>query len=165
MFLINGQDISSLGMYFKKGTIFKELLKMPKPKERQLNNWSDENGYDYDNLSPTYFEPLEYNPTVYLVANNLSQLITRRDSLIALLNDPEGFTLTSITLGKDYLLRFVDSGQFNDLTPVWKGRKLFCEIQMKWINNHEQAEEYGVLYDDNDVPILDEEGHYIIVKK
>src|SRR5690606_22226247 len=93
MFSIDNTNTDGLGLYFRRDSIYNELGKLPKPKERFYNDWIDEHGKDYDTQAPTVYESLQYDIQCYLVAEGVADFQEKRASLLEILSRPEGFTL------------------------------------------------------------------------
>ncbi|MCS4164469.1 hypothetical protein [Sphingobacterium sp. BIGb0116] len=116
-FSINDMDaLTQFKLLFRRGT-FSELLKLPVPKERAFHDWSDEHGKDYDDVSATVFQALQYSIKCYLKSSSLNDLQNQRESLLKVLSDPKGFNLRVDALGRSYALRYVSSPDFNILNP------------------------------------------------
>lgn len=116
-FSINGKDaVVQFKLLFRRGT-FSELLKLPTPKERAFHDWQDEHGKDYDDVSATVYEALQYNIKCYLKSSSLSDLQNQREALLQVLSNPKGFNLRVDALGRSYSLRYVSSPDFNILNP------------------------------------------------
>jgi hypothetical protein len=107
---------TQFGVLFQRGT-WSELLKLPTPKQRASHNWADEHGLDYDEVTPTYFEPLQYNIKCYFRCTSLTDLQNKREALLIILSKPGGFNLRVDALGRSYSLRYVSSPDFNILNP------------------------------------------------
>lgn len=161
MFNINDFSTDGLGLYFKKDSIYNEFLKLPKPKERFFNDWKDEHGKDYDETSPTYYEPLQYQIQCYLIADYTSDLINKRSQILSLISNPAGFTIYSNTLGRGFHLRYIDSPSFRNLNPIWSQGKLYCEFTLVLENNfnpteveYELSDEENFMFTENDEQII-----------
>lgn len=158
----NSTPITSLGLFFRKGSLYKELLKLPKPKERFFNEWPDQNGREYDTTSPTVFEALQYSIACYLTADSIGDLQQKRSDILELISKPEGFTLFSQTLGRGFALRYIESGSFNTINPIWSKGKLYCEFTLTLENNFAATEQLFRL-EDLDSIVLTEQGEEIYV--
>lgn len=163
---VNWNDIPTreLGLYFKKGGLYQELLKLPKPKERFSYDWKDENGKEYDTITPTVYESLQYNIPCYLVADNIDDLQAKRAAILELISAPEGFSFYSNTLGRGYYLRYIDSPSFRTLNPIWSNGKLYCEFSLLFENNFDPtltsfalADEYNFIITESDEQIIVED--------
>jgi len=139
-FELNANNTESLGLFFKRGSLYKELLKLPKPKQRVFNEWPDEHGKEYDTTSPTVYESLTYTIDCYLVAADVADLMNKRRVLLELLSAPDGFSLYSNTLQRGYSLRYIDSPSFNTLVPVWRNDTLYCEFSLALENNFDAVD-------------------------
>lgn len=159
---LNDSETEGLGLYFKRDGLYRELLKLPKPKQRFFNEWADEHGKDYDDSAPTVYESLEYDISCYLWATDAANLQYKRSAILDLISAPDGFTLFSNTLGRGYHLRYIDSPSFRNLTPLFVQGKLYCEFTLKLENNFKPSEAEFFLADDTDY-ILTEDEEYIIV--
>lgn len=162
IFRLNDIDTKSLGLLFKKGSVFSQLLKYPKPKERFSNNWIDEHGKEYDNVSPTVYESLQYNIDCYLVASNVADLQEKRSRILELISDPLGFTFFSTTLGRGFRLRYLDSPSFRNMVPLFTKGNIYCEFTLNLENNFDPSETWFYLADD-EAYILTENNEYIIL--
>ena len=162
MFNINEANTEGLGLYFKRDSIYNELGKLPKPKQRFFNDWADEHGKDYDEVSPTYYEALEYSIGCYLVAIDIADFQEKRSVILSIISAPSGFTLFSETLGRGFHLRYIDSPSFRHINPVWSSGKLYCEFVLKMENNFKPTLTEFFLADEDDY-ILTEQDEYIIV--
>lgn len=160
MFSIDNANTEGLGLYFRRGSIYNELGKLPKPKERFFNNWADEHGKDYDTQSPTVFEALQYDIQCYLVAEGVADFQTKRSSLLEILSQPEGFTLFSNTLGRGYHLRYLDSPTLRHLVPIWSVRRIYAEFTLRLENNFAPSEMRFFLTDEIDY-VLTENDEFI----
>jgi len=159
---LNDKSTEGLGLYFKRGSLYSELLRLPKPKQRFFNEWADEHGKDYDESAPAYYEPLEYDIACYLVAADVADLQEKREAILSLISAPAGFTFFSNTLGRGYHLRYIDSPSFRNLTPLFVQSKLYCEFTLKLENNFHATDTQFYLADD-EAYILTEDNEYIIV--
>ncbi|MCL7987726.1 hypothetical protein M8998_07230 [Sphingobacterium sp. lm-10] len=159
---LNSLRATSLGLYFRKGSLYSELLKLPKPKERFFNEWPDQHGKEYDTTSPTVYESMQYSIVCYLVADNVQDLQEKRTAILQLISAPTGFSFFSETLSRGYALRYVESPSFNTLTPIWSNGKLYCEFTLTLENNFAATEQLNVLQDINSI-VLTERGEQILV--
>ncbi|OYD41152.1 hypothetical protein [Sphingobacterium cellulitidis] len=162
MFSIETLNTDGLGLHFKRGSLFSQLLKYPKPKERFFNNWSDEHGKDYDNVSPTVYETLQYNIDCYLIAESVADLQVKRSRILELISGPSGFTFFSNTLGRGFHLRYQDSPSFRNMVPLFTNGRIYCEFTLNLENNFEPTETWFRLADD-EAYILTEDNEYIII--
>lgn len=160
MFSIDNTNTDGLGLYFRRDSIYNELGKLPKPKERFYNDWIDEHGKDYDTQSPTVYESLQYDVQCYLVAEGVADFQEKRASLLEILSRPEGFTLFSNTLGRGFHLRYLDSPTLRHLVPVWSGRRIYAEFTLRLENNFAPTETWFFLTDEVDY-VLTENNEYI----
>lgn len=163
MFELAGQNTEGLGMYFKKGTLNRELLKVPKPKARYTYDWKDQHGVERDTVTPIVYETMQYNISCYLVAENIADLLNKRDAVIHLLSNPAGFILKSNTLGRSYKLYYIDSTLFNTLNPINTNGKLYCEFSLTLENDYEATVNEFYLSDDNAL-IVTEDDDYIVIE-
>lgn len=163
MFELEGQNTEGLGLYFKKGTLNKELLKLPKPKARYTYDWKDQHGLERDTISPMYYEPVTYNIGCYLVGNDVADLLSKRDSLINVISNPAGFILKSNTLGRSYKMTYIDSTNFNVLSGINGNSKIYCEFMLVVENDYQATINEFYLADDT-VLILTEDDSYIVVQ-
>ncbi|MFD1770859.1 hypothetical protein [Sphingobacterium suaedae] len=163
---VNFNDTPSqdLGLFFKKGGLYGELLKLPKPKERYSYDWKDEHGKEYDTFSPTVYESLQYNIPCYLVANDVDDLQAKRTAILELISAPAGFDFYSNTLGRGFKLRYIDSPSFRTMNPIWSKGKLYCEFTLVFENNFDPtitqfalADEYNFIVTENDEQIIVED--------
>lgn len=139
-FELENENAESFGLYFKKRTLFKELLKPPKIKEPYTKNWPDQHGTERDTISPTRFESIDYSPICYLIGDNIEDLINKRSRVIELLSNPKGFLLNCPVLGRSYRLYYKDIQNFNVLTPMLdRPGKLYCEFTLNLINNFDEV--------------------------
>ncbi|PVH27012.1 hypothetical protein [Sphingobacterium corticibacter] len=160
--ILNSTPATSLGLYFRRGSLYSELLKLPKPKERFFNEWPDQHGREYDTTSPTVYEPLQYSIACYLTADSIGDLQQKRSDVLELISKPEGFTLFSETLGRGFALRYIESGSFNTINPIWSKGKLYCEFTLTLENNFAPTEQLFRLEDINSI-VLTEKGEEIYV--
>ena len=160
MFSIDNTNTDGLGLYFRRDSIYNELGKLPKPKERFYNDWIDEHGKDYDTQSPTVYESLQYDAQCYLVAEGVADFQEKRASLLEILSRPDGFTLFSNTLGRGFHLRYLDSPSLRHLVPVWSGRRIYAEFTLRLENNFAPTETWFFLTDEADY-VLTENNEYI----
>jgi len=163
MFELGGENTEGLGLYFKKGTLNGELLKLPKPKARYTHDWGDENGLERDTISPMVYEPAKYNISCYIVADDLTDLLAKRISVIEILSNPEGFILKSATLGQSYKLHYIDSTIFKTLNPIHHNGRLYCEFNLVLENDY-QATLNQFILEDIDGLILSENDEHIVVQ-
>lgn len=161
-FNINDKSTEGLGLYFKRGSLYSELLRLPKPKQRFFNEWADEHGRDYDESAETVYDPLEYDIACYLVAEDVYDLQEKRSAILSMISAPGGFTMFSNTLGRGFHLRYMDSPSFRNLTPLFVQGKLYCEFTLKLENNFQETDTQFFLADD-EAFILTEDNEYIIV--
>ncbi|TDS14731.1 hypothetical protein [Sphingobacterium paludis] len=159
----NDKTQEALGIHFKRGTLYNQLLRFPKPKERYSYDWKNEHGKEVDELSPTVYEAIQYNVSCYLEAKDLPDFMAKRAALLAILSDPKGFILTSHTLGLSYKLRYIDSPSFNTLTPIWTGGKLYAEFTLTLENNYAPTINVFELADEESL-IVTESGDQIYVE-
>ncbi len=159
----NDKPQTALGIHFKQGTLYNQLLRLPKPKERYSYDWKDEHGKEVDEVSPTVYEAIQYNFACYLEADNLPDFMAKRAALLAILSAPEGFILTSHTLGLSYKLRYIDSPSFNTLTPIWREGKLYAEFTLTLENNYAPTINVFELADEESL-IVTESGDQIYVE-
>lgn len=126
---------TSFGLFFQRGTL-SQLLKLPTPKERASHNWGDEHGLDYDRVSPTYFESIQYNIKCYLKSTSLTDLQNQRDALLEILSKPSGFNLRVDALGRSYSLRYISSPDFRVLNhmPV-ESDEIYTDFTLVLENN------------------------------
>jgi len=162
MFSIETLNTEGLGLYFKRGSLFSQLLKFPKPKERFSNNWLDEHGKEYDNVSPIVYESLQYNIDCYLVASSVGDLLEKRSQILELSSGPSGFTFFSNTIGRGFRLRYLDSPSFRNMVPLFSKGQIYCEFTLNLENNFEPTESWFYLADDEGY-ILTENDEYIIL--
>lgn len=162
MFDIENANTEGLGLYFKRGSLFGELLKLPKPKERFFNDWADDHGKDYDSTTPTFYEALKYSIGCYLIADDIGDLQDKRTAILSLISNPAGFTLYSQTLGRGFHLRYLDSPSFRNMTPLFAKGKLYCEFTLELENNFAPADTEFYLADDQ-AYILTENNEYITI--
>jgi len=135
-FELENKDTVSFGLYFQRGT-WGELLKLPVPKERAYHDWADEHGRDYDDVSPTVFQALQYNIKCYLKSNSLTDLQNQREALLEILAKPKGFNLRIDALGRSYALRYISSPDFTVLNPRTIGGDIFSDFTLVLENNFE----------------------------
>lgn len=162
MFSIDDKETVLTGIYFKRGSVYDELGKLPKPKEAFFNNWPDQHGKDYDETVPMVFEALEYNISCYLIANDIGEYLNKRDELLAILMKPTGFTLFSNTLGRAFHLRYLDSTFFHHVNPVWSNGKLYIEFMLKLENNFKPTDGKYYLTTGGDY-LLTENNEYLVI--
>lgn len=162
-FELQGENTEGLGLYFKKGSLYKEFLQLPKPKERYSYDWKDQHGLERDTISPIAYEAMRYNIGCYIVANDLSDLLNMRTALLELLSNPEGFIFKSNTLGKSYKLHYIECQGFNTLNPIWSNGKLYCEFNLVLENDFEPTLNEFYLADDEAL-IITEDDEYIVVE-
>lgn len=162
MFNIDDAVADGLGLYFKKESIFNQLGRLPKPKPRFFNDWPDQHGKDYDEVSPTFYEALEYEISCILIAESVSDFQEKRSQILSIISQPVGFTLFSETLGRGFHLRYLDSPSFRHINPVWSNGKLYCEFVLKLENNFKPTLTEFFLADKENY-ILTEQDQYIIV--
>ncbi|MEN5087662.1 hypothetical protein ABE426_14440 [Sphingobacterium faecium] len=160
--MLNNQQTEALGLYFKKGILYKELLKYPKAKQRYTYNWPDQHGEEIDRVSPTYYESLNYSIACYLEAENIEDLQVKRGRILELISAPEGFLLKSETLGRTFRLFYLDSPSFNTINPIWNKGQLYCEFMLNFKNNFDKEEQVLALADVKGL-ILTELGEQIYV--
>lgn len=163
MFELEGENTEVLGLYFKKGALNRELLKLPKPKERYVYDWMDQSGLERDTTSPIVYEKATYNIGCYLVANDIADLFKKRTDVIEILSNPAGFILKSNTLGKSFKLYYMDSTGFNTLTSVNTNGKIYCEFILVLENDYEGTINEFYLADETSL-IVTEDGDYIVVE-
>lgn len=162
MFNIDDVVADGLGLYFKKESIYNQLGRLPKPKPRFFNDWADQHGKDYDEVSPTFYETLEYEISCILIAESVSDFQEKRSQILSIISQPGGFTLFSATLGRGFHLRYLDSPSFRHINPVWSNGKLYCEFVLKLENNFKPTLTEFFLADKENY-ILTEQDQYIIV--
>lgn len=162
MFNINEANTEGLGLYFKRDSLYKELLRLPKPKERYTKDWRDEHGLEVDRMSPTRYEAIEYSISCYLVAEDVNDLQEKRENIITILGNPNGFRLYSQTLGREYRLDYLDSPSFRNITPLFIQGRIYCEFTLNLRNNYDPTLTEFYLADDENY-ILTEQDEYIIV--
>ena len=163
MFELNGENTEGLGFYFKRGSLNRELLKLPKPKPRYTYDWKDQNGLERDTITPITYEAIQYTINCYLAATDLTDLLDKRNAVISLLSNPAGFVLKSNTLGRSYKMYYIDSTLFNTLTPINANSKLYCEFALTLENDYEATLNEFYLADDNAL-IVTEDEDYIVVE-
>ncbi|MBE8712528.1 hypothetical protein [Sphingobacterium hungaricum] len=164
MFDINAENTEELGLYFKRGSLFSELLKLPKPKPRFFNEWATENGKDYDTTSPTVYEAITYSPTCYLVADSVEDLLSKRSAIIQILSAPSGFTFGVKLFGREYHLRYLDSPSFRNLTPIaTTNGKQYCEFALNLENNFQPTNVDAIWIAEGGAEITTESGDNIWV--
>lgn len=161
MFDINSANTEGLGLYFKRSSLYRELLRLPKPKARFSNDWIDEHGKDYDSQSPTLYESIKYSIGCYLVAESIGDLMEKRSALLAIISLPEGFTLFSNTLGRGYKLRYLDSPSFRNMVPLFTSGRMYCEFTLELENNFDPTDTEFLLTDSVDY-VLTEQDEYVI---
>lgn len=162
-FELDSENIESLGLFFKQGTLFKELLKFPKPKTPYTYNWADQHGEERDTISPVRYESVKYAPVCYLIANDVDDLMAKRSAILELISNPKGFLLNSTTLGRSYKLYYEDSQTFNVLNPMLlSSGKIYCEFTLNLINNFDEVGLIVPLQDINSY-VLTEFGQQIYV--
>lgn len=160
---LNDTPSQDLGLFFKRGGLYSELLKLPKPKERYSYDWMDEHGKEYDTISPTVYESLRYEIPCYLVASDVDDLQAKRTAVLELISAPEGFNFYSNTLGRGFKLRYIDSPSFRTLNPVWSKGRLYCEFTLVLENNFDPTITEFILADDSNI-IVTEVDEQIIVQ-
>ncbi|MGA6117420.1 hypothetical protein [Sphingobacterium anhuiense] len=162
-FDVNNANTESLGLFFKKGTLFRELLKFPNPKPAYTYNWQDQHGEERDTISPVKYEPVKYGLVCYLVADDVEDLMAKRSAILELISNPKGFLLNSTTLGRSYKLYYEDSPTFNVLNPMLLASgKIYCEFTLNVINNFDEVGLIVPLQDSNSY-VLTELGQQIYV--
>lgn len=159
----NDSPVESLGLFFKRDSLYKELLKLPKPKERYSFDWKDDHGKERDTISTVVYEAVTYNVACYLVAENLPDLQAKRSAILELFSSPGGFILNIHTLGKSYHVYYMDSPSFNTLTPIWTKGKLYCEFTLNLENDFQETLNEFALADSNNL-IVTELNEQIIVQ-
>jgi len=166
-FELDQQDTASLGLFFKQGALYKELLKLPKPKETYAYDWKDQHGKERDTISPVRYEELKYSIDCYMIADNIDDLQIKRSAILELLSNPTGFVLYSQTLGRTFKLFYEDSPSFNVLNSVINnGRKVYCEFTLNLINNWDDAELIVPLEDVNQLALTElGDQIYVMIKK
>lgn len=162
-FELDNKNIESLGLFFKQGTLYKELLKFPKPKTPFTYNWADQHGEERDTISPVRYEPLKYTLVCYMVADDVDDLMAKRTKILDLISNPKGFLLNSTTLGRSFKLYYEDSPSFNLITPILTAAgKIYCEFTLNVINNFDEVGLIVPLQDINSY-VLTELGQQIYV--
>ncbi|MGJ1321446.1 hypothetical protein ACR780_02040 [Sphingobacterium faecium] len=162
-FELDAQNTESLGLFFKQGTLHKELLKLPKVKEPYTKNWPDQHGVERDTISPVRYEPLRYAPVCYLVADDVEDLQLKRIRILELISNRMGFVLNSTTLGRSFKLYYEDSPSFNLITPILTyAGKIYCEFTLNLVNNFDEVGLKVKLRDVNSL-VLTELGQQIYV--
>lgn len=162
-FELDTQNTESLGLFFKQGTLFKELLKFPKPKTPYTYNWADQHGEERDTISPVRYESVKYAPVCYLIATDVNDLMVKRSRILELISNPKGFLLNSSTLGRSYKLYYEDSPTFNVLNPILlSSGKIYCEFTLNLLNNFDEVGLIVPLQDVNSL-VLTELGEQIYV--
>jgi len=162
-FDVNNANTESLGLYFKKGTLFRELLKFPKPKPPYTYNWPNQHGEERDTISSVKYEPVKYALVCYLIADDVEDLMAKRSAILELISNPKGFLLNSTTLGRSYKLYYEDSPTFNVLNPMLLASgKIYCEFTLNVINNFGEVGLIVPLQDINSY-VLTELGQQIYV--
>ena len=162
-FELDNKNTESLGLFFKQGTLYRELLKFPKPKPAYTYNWPDQHGEERDTISPVKYDPVKYAPVCYLIANDVDDLMAKRSAILELISNPKGFLLNSTTLGRSYKLYYEDSPTFNVLNPMLlSSGKIYCEFTLNLINNFDEVGLIVPLQDINSY-VLTELGQQIYV--
>lgn len=159
----NDKPQTALGIHFKRGTLYNQLLRFAKPKERYTYDWKDQHGKEVDEVSPTIYEAIQYNFACYLEADSLPDFMAKRAALLEILAALEGFILTSHTLWMSYKLRYIDSPSFNTLTPISTSGKLYAEFTLTLENNYAPTINVFELADEEAL-IVTESGDQIYVE-
>ena len=139
MFEINDIQTSGIGIYFKRGALLSELMKLPEPKEGYSYDWGDEHGIEYDDNSPIVYKPLQYDVTVYISAPTPSALMNVRSTLLGILSDPAGFSLNVSPLEREFKLRYKGSSGARLISPIYSNGQQWCEIGLKLENNFDEV--------------------------
>lgn len=135
MFKLDNIVASEIGIYFKRGALLSELLKLPEPKEGYSYDWGNEHGVEYDTTSPMVFKSLQYDVTVYLCADSFSELLNVRSNLLELITNPEGFSLWIDAFEREFKLRYKGNGGAKLISPLFTNGKHWCEVNLKLENN------------------------------
>ncbi|HAF36725.1 MULTISPECIES: hypothetical protein [Sphingobacterium] len=130
----NKNTAAKFSLFFKRG-VWSELLKLPTPKERAFYDWPDEHGKNYDDFSPTIFEPLQYNIGCYLSSTSLARLQEQREVLLNILKKPEGFNLRVDALGRSFALRYITSPDLNIFNPRKTINIIYTDFTLVLENN------------------------------
>lgn len=166
-FELDNENAKSFGLYFKKGTLYKELLRPPSIKEPYTMDWADQHGVERDTISPTKFAAMTYSPVCYLIGDNIENLLDKRSRVMDLLSNPKGFLLNSPVLGRSYRLYYKEIQNFNVLTPMLGGPgRLYCEFTLVVENIFDEVGLVVPLQDVNSY-VLTEMGEqiYVIINK
>ena len=137
MFKLDDVLASEMGIYFKRGALINELLKLPEPKDGYSYDWGNEHGVEYDNTSTIKYKPLQYDVTVYLCADTISGLLDVRSNLLNIITKKEGFSLWVDAFEREFKLRYKGSGGAKLISPLFTSAKHWCEINLKLENNFE----------------------------
>ncbi|TCV17143.1 hypothetical protein EDC17_101162 [Sphingobacterium alimentarium] len=163
MFEINDIQTSGIGIYFKRGALLSELMKLPDPKPSYSYDWGDEHGIEYDDSAPMVFAPLQYDVTVYITANSPSALMDVRTALLNILSDPAGFSLNVLPLEREYKLRYKGSSGTRLISPIYSNGQQWCEIGLKLENNFDEVRTMLYLADMNGLLAATSDDELILV--
>ncbi len=128
--IIDGKDISTLGMFILRGGDY-DFLSFPERKEPASVNWWERSGIDAD-LSDVYFKEKKVVVRFYVAASDADEYLYRLDAFNDLISRPGERTLYSREFGRTFRLRYIGSPALIHKGGLYKPAKKRGEIGVEF---------------------------------
>ncbi len=131
MFLINDQDISAFGIYLERGAL--SVFEIPPtPKEPFFNDWIDENGKDYDDVSDIRYNPQVFDVPLIMEAEGIADYRKKRRDFLDMIKNEFDFQV--FEWGESFKLRLIKISTWEYLKKPFQG-KIYVKIVLQVENN------------------------------
>lgn len=104
--LINGYDLKDAFGIVLEDKGLEKLEPPPTPKEPFYNEWPDQSGRDYDNVSPVVYEPRNIELPFLLIASSMADYRKKKKDFMQLIDFNGEFDFQIIDWGEAFKLRY-----------------------------------------------------------
>lgn len=152
--LINGFDLrDAFGVYLEDGGL--QVFEIPPtPKEPFYNEWSDQNGRDYDTESPVVYQTQTFEVPFLITASNMVDYRKKKKDFLSLIDFNGEFDLQIIDWGEAFRLRYKGVASWNFIN-VELGSSTSARFVLRLECNHNKG--YVFKY------LVDNSGRYIVI--